>query len=89
MAALLCAGRPATEADCAPVPGAEAAYMGADQPRVTAEIFLPWAALGMGAPPALLPLSITQSSWHRARTMRLAGTLVLEKGVPAASSGGK
>jgi hypothetical protein len=89
MAALLCAGRPPSEADCVPVAGAAAGYFGADQPRVTAELFLPWSALGMKAPPAHLPLALTQTSWHRARTMRLAGTLVLEKGVPAASSGGK
>jgi hypothetical protein len=89
MTALFCAGRPASAADCRPVPGARASYFGADQPRVTAEIFLPWSALGLAKAPALLPAEFTTTAWHRARTMRLAGTLVLEKGVPAASSGGK
>jgi hypothetical protein len=89
MTALLCLGRPSSEADCRPVPGARASYFGADQPRVTAEIFVPWSALGLAKAPARLPVDLTATAWHRARTMRLSGTLILEKGVPAASSGGK
>jgi hypothetical protein len=89
MRALLCAGRPASETACRPVPAARAEYFGADQPRVTAEIFLPWSALGLQRAPRRLPVEITQVAWHRAREMRLSGTLMLEKGVPAASSGGK
>jgi hypothetical protein len=88
MAVLLCAGRPATAADCRPVPGARADYFGADQPRITSEMFLPWSALGLAKAPARLPIDLTAIAWHRARQMRLAGTLIFEKGVPAASSGG-
>lgn len=89
MRALLCSGRPALASACRPVPGARADYFGADQPRIATELFLPWTALGLDAAPTRLPIEITAISWHRARTMRLAGTLVLDKNVPAASSGGK
>jgi hypothetical protein len=89
MRALLCAGRPALAAACRPVPGARADYFGADQPRIATELFLPWTALGVDEAPMRLSVEIAAISWHRARAMRLAGTLVLDKNVPAASPGGK
>jgi hypothetical protein len=88
MQALLCRGRPALETDCERVTFAAAHYFGADQPRITAELFLPWSALGFAEAPARLPLEVTASAWHRARAMRLSGTLVLTKDVPA-DLGGK
>ena len=52
MTALLCAGA-ADEAIRArlhgPMAGAEAVYFGADQPRITAEMLIPWSALGIAA----------------------------------------
>ena len=54
MQALLCAGAGRSrrsDRGCTPVPGAEAVYFGADQPRITAEMLIPWSALGI-APPA-------------------------------------
>jgi hypothetical protein len=77
MAALLCAGAAtaAIDAGCAPVPGAEAVYFGADQPRITAELLIPWSALGV-APPlpgASLKVEAALTSWHRERWMSLSG----------------
>ena len=82
MTALLCAGTPAqaiaaqqTDRGCAPVPGAEAVYFGADQPRITAEMLIPWSALGV-APPApgtALSAEVALTSWHRERWMSLSG----------------
>src|SRR6185437_9205788 len=53
MTAKLCRGAPAEHAgnDCAAVPGGEAYYFGADQPRIAAEALLPWSALGRDGPP--------------------------------------
>ncbi len=75
MKAVLCAGEAATEADCAAVPGARAVYFGADQPRITAEAFLPWSALGLARPPASrkLRLEVAATAWHRSRWMSLTG----------------
>ena len=39
----------AIEHGCTPVPGAEAVYFGADQPRITAEALIPWSALGIAS----------------------------------------
>src|SRR5205085_4274337 len=52
MTAMLCAGDAAhaIAEDCHPVPGAEAVYFGADQPRITAEMLLPWPTLGVAPP---------------------------------------
>ena len=77
MQAKLCAGsaRHAIEAGCTPVPGAAAVYFGADQPRVTAEAVIPWAALGV-APPlpgAQLRVELAMTSWDRERWMSLSG----------------
>jgi hypothetical protein len=77
MQALLCAG-PAEEAiqsGCTPVAGAEAVYFGADQPRITAELLIPWSALGVAPPQPGLALSVEAAltSWHRERWMSLSG----------------
>jgi hypothetical protein len=59
---------------CTPVPGAVAAYFGADQPRITAEIRLPWRALGIdGAPPRALRTELGVTAFHRARWMSSSG----------------
>lgn len=77
MAALLCAGSPATHAHnrCPSVPGAEALYFGADQPRVAAEMLLPWQALGLSGPPGdgKLKLEVSSSAWFHSRWMSLTG----------------
>jgi hypothetical protein len=77
MTALLCAGAaPASIAGgCAPVAGAEAVYFGADQPRIAAELLVPWSALGI-APPlsgARFRGEVAMTSWHRERWMSLSG----------------
>jgi hypothetical protein len=75
MTALLCTGTAATAADCVAVPGGDAVYFGADQPRITAEAFLPWSALGLTRPPSSsrLKLDIAATAWHRSRWMSLSG----------------
>jgi hypothetical protein len=77
MTAQLCAGTAehAITAGCTEVAGAEAAYFGADQPRITAEVVIPWSALGV-APPgagAQLRAEVAVTSWHRERWMSLSG----------------
>ncbi|MGE5270893.1 MAG: hypothetical protein ACM3JG_14600 [Thiohalocapsa sp.] len=77
MQALLCAGPAASAiaAGCRPVPGAKAVYFGADQPRITATMLIPWSALGV-APPATgarLRIAAAMTSWHRERWMSLSG----------------
>jgi hypothetical protein len=77
MAVLLCAGAAETAIarGCTPVPAAEAVYFGADQPRITAELLLPWSALGIPPPKpgALLRAEVAMTSWHRERWMSLSG----------------
>ena len=77
MAPKLCLGTPAEHGptDCAAVPGAEALYFGADQPRIAAEAIIPWAALGLSGPPAdgRLKLEISSTAWYRSRWMSLSG----------------
>jgi hypothetical protein len=77
MEALLCAGSAAEAigAGCTPVPGAEAVYFGADQPRIAAEMLIPWSALGVAppAPGATLKAEVALTSWHRERWMSLSG----------------
>jgi hypothetical protein len=70
----LCAG-PAAPV-CQPVEGGTALYFGADQPRVVAATLLPWAALGVDAPPQKIRLAFAAVSWFRARFMA-AGPLTL------------
>ncbi len=75
MAALLCAGEAATPSTCAAIPGADSVYFGADQPRITAEAFLPWSALGLDRSPATdrIKVEIAATAWHRSRWMSLSG----------------
>jgi hypothetical protein len=77
MAALLCEGAAAQaiSAGCTPVPGAKAVYFGADQPRITAEMLIPWSALGVAppAPGARLRAEVALTSWDRERWMSLSG----------------
>jgi hypothetical protein len=77
MVAELCDG-PARQAivhGCIAPPGAEAVYFGADQPRISAEMLIPWSALGI-APPlpgATLKADVALTSWHRERWISLSG----------------
>src|SRR5262249_35596042 len=77
MTAKLCAGSAhiAIAEDCPDVGGAEAAYFGADQPRITAEMVIPWAALGLTTPVpgAALRAEIAITSWDGERWMSLSG----------------
>ncbi len=77
MAPKLCLGAPADHeaTSCPPVPGAEALYFGADQPRIAAEALLPWSALGLQGPPASgkLKVELSSTAWHRSRWMSLSG----------------
>ena len=70
----LCAGAPDGNR-CAAIPGAKALYLGANQPRVVAEAFVPWSALGRDGPPAdrRVRLEVSSQSWYRARWMSLSG----------------
>lgn len=78
MAAMLCAGaggETAEPKDCRPVPGAKTSYFGADQPRITSESLLPWAALGLDGPPAgsKLRIEVSATAWYHSRWMSLSG----------------
>jgi hypothetical protein len=77
MAVQLCAGpaQQAIDLGCTAVSGAKAAYFGADQPRITAEMVIPWSALGIDAPAPGVQLraEIAVTSWHRERWMSLSG----------------
>jgi hypothetical protein len=78
MTAELCSG-PAEQAittGCAEVPRAEVVYFGADQPRITAELVIPWSALGLESPAPDMPLraEVALTSWHRERWMSLSGS---------------
>jgi len=77
MTTKLCAGAAAVviAQGCQPVEGAEAVYFGADQPRITAELLLPWGALGIAAPSpgARFRAEVAVTSWHRDRWISLSG----------------
>ena len=77
MSARLCAGAAsiAINEGCSEISGAEAVYFGADQPRITAEMVVPWSALGIRppAPGAQLHAEIAITSWDRERWMSLSG----------------
>jgi hypothetical protein len=77
MRAQLCAGAAASaiEDGCALVSGAEAVYFGADQPRITAEMLIPWSALGitLPAPGTTLRAEVVVTSWDGERWMSLSG----------------
>jgi hypothetical protein len=79
MTALLCAGVASDTRDaahCKPVAGARTSYFGADQPRITSETELSWAALGLDGPPGKdkpLRIEISATAWHNSRWMSLSG----------------
>jgi hypothetical protein len=77
MIAELCDGaaEQAIERGCTAPSGAEAVYFGSDQPRVTAEITIPWSALGatQPAPGATIRAEVAMTSWHRQRWMSISG----------------
>jgi len=77
MTAKLCRGSPkiAIKEGCIEIDGAEAVYFGADQPRITAEMVIPWSALGIAtpAPGMSLRAEIAVTSWDRDRWMSLSG----------------
>jgi len=77
MRAELCAGAAeiAITGGCTEVSGAEAVYFGADQPRITAEMVIPWSALGITAPTpgTQLRAEVAITSWDRERWMSLSG----------------
>jgi hypothetical protein len=77
MAARLCASsaQRAITRGCTAVAGAKAVYFGADQPRITAEMLLPWSAVAGSAPPpgTQLRVDVAVTSWHRDRWMSLSG----------------
>jgi hypothetical protein len=77
MTAELCRGaaEQAITTGCTAVSGAKAVYFGADQPRITAEMLIPWQALGIEAPLPGMPLraEVAVTSWHRERWMSLSG----------------
>ena len=62
------------EGTCEPVPAAVASYFGHD-PRILAEVALPWQALGIDGPPATgqLRMELAATSYHRARWMSWSG----------------
>jgi hypothetical protein len=77
MEAELCAGAAerAIGAGCVAPAGAEAVYFGADQPRITAELTIPWSLLGVTppAPGTTVRAEVAMTSWHRERWMSLSG----------------
>ena len=68
-------GADAISDGCTEVSGAEAAYFGADQPRITAEMVIPWSALGIAAPApgTRFRAEVAVTSWDRERWMSLSG----------------
>jgi hypothetical protein len=77
MSAMLCAGEAqiVIKEGCSEIGGAEAVYFGADQPRITAEMVIPWSALGIAAPMpgTQLRAEVAITSWDRDRWMSLSG----------------
>jgi hypothetical protein len=77
MRAQLCVGAApsAIKDGCVPASGAEAVYFGADQPRITAEMLIPWSALGitLPSPGTTLRAEVAATSWDGERWMSLSG----------------
>jgi hypothetical protein len=74
---VVCAGS-ADEAipdNCQRAGDTKAMYFGADQPRVTAEMTIPWSYLGIAPPIVGAPLKaeVAMTSWHNERWMSLSG----------------
>ena len=74
---VVCAGTAdeAIQHGCQPAGETQAMYFGADQPRVTAEMTIPWAYLGVQPPiaGASLKAEVAITSWHNDRWMSLSG----------------
>jgi hypothetical protein len=74
---VVCAGAAgeAIQHGCQPAGDTRAMYFGADQPRVTAEMTIPWAYLGVQPPiaGATLKAEVAMTSWHNDRWMSLSG----------------
>jgi hypothetical protein len=62
---------------CLQVAGAVTTYFGSEQPRITAEVSLPWQAFGVAAPPAPREgrMMLAATAWHRSRWMSWNGLL--------------
>jgi hypothetical protein len=60
---------------CEDVPVAVANYLGADTPRIVAEVALPWSAIGVDGPPpeGQLRMELAATAYHRARWMSWSG----------------
>ena len=69
------ASEAAVQRGCTPPGDTHAMYFGADQPRVTAEMTIPWAYLGIQPPiaGASLKTEVAMTSWHDERWMSLSG----------------
>jgi hypothetical protein len=62
-------------ATCGPIPSAVTSYLGGGIPRLTAEVLLPWSALGADGPPSdkQLHVELAATSFHRGRWMSWSG----------------
>jgi hypothetical protein len=73
----VCAGAAGAAIDrgCTPPGDTKAVYFGADQPRVTAEMTIPWSYLGVPPPVAgaSVRAEVAMTSWHHDRWMSLSG----------------
>lgn len=60
---------------CAAVPSAIATYLGGNQPRIIAQVTLPWEAIGSPGPPSdrQLRVQLAATTFHRSRWMSLTG----------------
>jgi hypothetical protein len=64
---------------CQEVPGGKTSYFGSDQPRITAEMTLPWSALGLAtAPRDGVKLALGATAFHRSRWMSWGGKPIEE-----------
>jgi hypothetical protein len=61
------------DCECVALPGARARYFGADQPRLVAEVGLPWNALGVTDAPRSVRLAVGVTGFHRGRWMSTGG----------------
>jgi hypothetical protein len=62
---------------CVQVAGAVTTYFGSEQPRITAEVSIPWQAFGVAAPAAPREgrMMLAATAWHRSRWMSWNGLL--------------
>lgn len=75
MTPILCMGTANTIADCSTPADARVVFFAADQPRITAEMQLPWHLLGSDGPPPSreMTVEIAISAWHGSRWISLSG----------------